>query len=341
MRYLAKNPLLLTYLKTCDLLLPKSPQKRLTTPKKLLLSNIAHMGDVVVASSILVPLKSKYPNLEIGFLLGSWSKNVLEGNPLISKLYIFDHWKLNRSSETPFQKAIKHFKTSQRAIQEIREEGYDTAVELYSYFPNAIPLLARSSIPCRVGYTSGGFGSLLTDPIAWHDHPQSMARYHADLFKIKQLYPPSLIAEPLALPNYYAVLHIGTGDRNREQPFSFWKRILECFAQKNYPVFLTGKGSREKKEILKLISLCKYGVNLCDQLSWKQLVFLIQNAKLLVSLETVVSHIASGFMTPHLLFAPRLQRVWKPDNERCLVVDEKNIIKNLEEVLNHDHLSCE
>ncbi|MES2345492.1 MAG: glycosyltransferase family 9 protein [Chlamydiota bacterium] len=331
--YLAKNPFLLFFLKICDSILPKVPSKKLEHPKKILLTNLAHMGDVVITTSVLEPLKKRYPGVEIGFLVASFSKGVLEEHPLISHIHIFDHWKLNRASFSFWKKIFLYFKTKKQAIQEIKRVNYDAAIDLYPYFPNASWILFRTGISCRVGYTSGGFGSLFTDPVSWEEKTQSIARYQADLLGIQEEVFPSLKEEPFEVPEAFAILHMGTGDPKREVEAAVWKRTIEYFAQNNYPVFLTGRGKREKERIEQLIAEVGYGTSLCDQLTWKQLVFLIQKAKLMISTETVVMHIASCFKTPNIIVSPHLQRLWTPDNPCCSVIEEKNIIKKLQEVL--------
>lgn len=331
MKYLVNNPFLLTFLKTCDAFLPKAASKKIDNPKKLLLANLAHLGDLVVSTGVIESLKEAYPHLEIGFVLGSWSREVIEGHPLVTHIHLFDHWKLNRSSLPFYRKILQHFETRRQALKEIKALGYDTAIDLYPYFPNAISLLSLASIPCRIGYISGGFGSLLTDPHPWCEKDQSMAQYQGDLLSFSQK-PPSLLSDPFPLPHEYIVIHMGAGTPHKEQSVDLWKKILEYFSKKNCCVVLTGKGEKEHRNIQKLCKLYPYGINLCDQLTWKQLVALIQNAKLVISVDTVVMHIASFSQTPNFILAPHLQRMWKPDNSNSVVVNEDNIIKNIEEM---------
>lgn len=338
MKYLAKNPLLLFYLKTFDAILPKSTETTLYKPKKILLSNLAHMGDLVVATSILPPLRKLYPEAEIGFLLGSWSKDVVDGHPLVSKIHIADHWKHNRSHIPLWKKVSRYLETREKAIQEIQEERYDWAIDLYPYFPNAIPLMWRAEIPCRIGYTSGGFGPLLTHPKLWEDKDQSMARYHCDLLGIEEEVLPSLEYEEISeAVGDFAIIHIGTGAKAKEWSLHKWKKVLEYFAQKNYPVFLTGKGPREQRQIDRLIAEASHGTSLCSALTWKQLVFLVQKAKLVVSVETAILHVASFAKTPNIVVSPGIQRVWRPENPACRVIEShasvEVVIQQIEEVI--------
>jgi len=53
------------------------------TPRRILVANTAHLGDLVLATSVLPALKSAHPEAEIGFLCGGWNQPLAEGHPLV------------------------------------------------------------------------------------------------------------------------------------------------------------------------------------------------------------------------------------------------------------------
>ena len=57
-------------------------------PKRILLVNFGHLGDLVISSQLLPAIKGKYPQAKIGFLVGIWASQVLHGHPDIEWL----HW---------------------------------------------------------------------------------------------------------------------------------------------------------------------------------------------------------------------------------------------------------
>lgn len=343
--YLAKHPLLLLYLKGIERLFPKSQKVPLQPPKKILLSNLAHLGDVVVTTALLPPLKRLYPETKIGFLIGSWSKDVLEDHPLIDRCHFVDHWRLDRSSKPLFYKMAAYMRSGRRAIREIEKEQYDWAVDLYPYFPNAAPLLWRAHIPVRIGYSSGGFGPLFTHPHLWKQKKQSILRYQCELFGIDEKVSPSLIAEPIPLPKNYMVVHMGTGAPSKEWPHAHWKRVVEYFAQKNYPLLFTGRGEKENRRIERMIHETGYGENYCNRLDWKQFVFLVQHARFIVSVDTAIAHIATSSETAHLMISPNIDWLWKPDNPNCKTVSIKEpveiILNHIRKEMENDPVACE
>ncbi len=122
------------------------------------------MGDALMMTSLLAALKSADPEVKLGVVVGSWSRPIVEGHPLIDVVHTVDHWKLNRSPLPLWKKIVQYYATKRRAVREIRAQSYDAAIDFYPFFPNAIPLLWQAKVPMRIGFTSGGFGPVLTIP---------------------------------------------------------------------------------------------------------------------------------------------------------------------------------
>ena len=96
-------------------------------PKKILLSNLAHFGDVVIATTVLPILSSRFPGVKIAFLGGSKvAPLVLEHHPLISKIHTYDHWVFElkkgarRSIFHQCKAALHHFIQKRAFLRELR-----------------------------------------------------------------------------------------------------------------------------------------------------------------------------------------------------------------------------
>ena len=66
------------------------------SPKRILVSNWAHIGDVVTSLPTLRSIRENFPDAEIGLLVGRGSRLVVEGSGLYDNLHIIDHFVLNR-----------------------------------------------------------------------------------------------------------------------------------------------------------------------------------------------------------------------------------------------------
>jgi hypothetical protein len=65
--------------------------------RKILIANGAHLGDIVLATSVLPALKQRFPGAQLGMLVGSWSRPVIDQHPLLDWIHTVDHWKASRA----------------------------------------------------------------------------------------------------------------------------------------------------------------------------------------------------------------------------------------------------
>jgi len=343
-RILLKNPVANGLLHFIDFILqfcviPK-PSSLLQNPHRILICNIAHLGDAVLATSVLPALKSAFPQVSLGMLVGGWSKNVVTDHPLLDHVHHLDHWKLNREDISFWNKMVRHRTTFGKALQEIRKINYDIAIDLYPYFPNSIPLIYRAKIPCRIGYTSGGFGALLTHRKEWKDLDQSVCFYHFDLLKeigvpestralLKVLLKKDEVGrvdglrQKWGIPQEYVVIHMGTGAFPKEWPASHWKKLIARLTEEQR-IFclLTGKGCREMSLSEAVQQELPSVLNLCNKLEWDELTAIIQGASCLVGVDSVAGHVAAATGTPSVLIYSGISSLihWKPLSEDCHVL---------------------
>lgn len=334
--YLIRNPRSRALIQAIDRFLSfftsSSIPKNLPQPRTLLLSNLASLGDVLISTCVIPVIKEAFPQVQLGFLSGSWADAVLKEHPAIQWTHYFDHAYINPKPLSSWQAWREHRKTSWKALQEMKQIGYDWAIDLYCYFPNAIPLLKKANIPIRVGYTSGGFGPLLTHPFAWESAQEYMGFSHLRLLErmgiaIKTAsplphYPSSCIQLVKDLPRGAIVLHVGSSQALKDWPLSSWKKLLPKLQALGRPLVFTGRGKREKALIEELLPLAPEALNFCDQLSWKEFAGAIQQASLLISADSVAVHLAAAFHIPTVVLFSGInaQAMWVPPHSGCQAV---------------------
>jgi ADP-heptose:LPS heptosyltransferase len=319
--YLIQNPLANHLFRLIDhslSLLKVEKNFPIKTPQKILLSNIAHLGDVVLMTSLLPILKKEIPGVQIGVIVGSWSESLVKNHPLIDHVHLFDHWKVARNASSLLQKMIKTSAMKNRVLAELKKEAYDIAVECSFHFPNTIPLTYRAGIPARLGYISGGFGSLLTHPLPWLPNQGSVANYMLTLIQtfitvsdvtLKPVLPD---APSLKIPKPYIVIHMGSGQAIKEWPLEKWKELSQKLSQDGHFLVFTGKGEREAKMIQEI----SCGLSLCNRLSWSECISIIRDAQALISVDTGIAHVAAAFNIPSILIFTGIHppALWRPLN---------------------------
>ncbi|MBI1920694.1 MAG: glycosyltransferase family 9 protein [Geobacter sp.] len=319
-----------------SLLIRIRPDAAIGIPRKILICDIAHLGDVVIATSVIPVLKNLFPDARLGFLVGSWSKCVIEGHPHISWIHTLDHPKLNRSPVSRIEKFRRYANQRRKALAEIKAVGYDVAVELLPYFANTIPLLWQAGIPVRVGYTSGGYGSLLTHPLDWVTDNRHIAENHFDLLRflgasderhkallhydLPQNYCESAADAPVG--GKYLVVHMGSGAESKNWLAEKWRQLVIRLVEEGNTVVFTGSSQKEDAEIQRVSEGVTNCVNLCGKLNWPQFVDVIRHAGILISVDTVAGHLAAAFDKKAVVIFNGVNNIsqWRPYGEQIRVV---------------------
>ncbi len=322
--YLVKNSYLYFFLKCIDFFFrffyKPNNNPIYTKPQKILLSNIAHLGDVFIATSVVPVLKSAFPDCKIGFVCGHWAQDIVRNNPMIDRMHFVDHWKLNRSDISLFKKVLHYFKTKRQAVKDIKQEKYDIAIDLYYYFPNSIYFFYKANIPNRIAYSSGGFKPFLTHFLDWKNENKHVSLYHLELLKFLSIdqkhysKQKSVICEKILPKNKiqkdYVIFHIGAGDADKEWSLDKWEKLKNTMLSRGYKVLFTGKGQKENEKINQIIQNDKNCVNLCDKLDYLNLVSVIKNTKIVICVDSLVSHIASSLNIPTVVIFSGVNNIY-------------------------------
>lgn len=346
-RYLATNPALRALLAASDLVFaPGRPGRHsaIPRPRRILLCINGHLGDAVIATGAIESLANALPDSEIGVLLPSWSRAVLEGDSRIRHVHTIDHWHTSRASESPGAKWRAYRHSRRRALSEIRSINYDAAVDLYDHFPNAALLLWRAGIPVRIGFDAAGFSALYSHPVAWPDDERHTAERQRLLLSVllptlqpvaepRSSLPPassdserrigSLLAAHDVTPDSFVVLHPGAGAPEKEIAPSRWRHLAERLTADGETVVITGRGAREKETSLAIARDLPRCIDLCDSLDWSDFVQLLRAARAVVSLDSVAGHVAAAVGTPSLTLwtSSSSPDHWRPLGPSNVVVD--------------------
>jgi ADP-heptose:LPS heptosyltransferase len=260
-------------------------------PKRILVANIAHLGDVVNATAVVTALRDAFPEAEIGFLTSSWARAIVESNPAINHIHTFDHFLLNRSRLSKRAKFNQQMSSLRQALLEMRRLQYEIAIETYHFIQNSIPLL------------------WLAKP--WISQNKPLVEYHLALLEflgLAQPVPPT--AHPTVvvpqvdtpdLPEQYLVLHPGTGAAFKEWQVEKWCELAAKLLQTGCNIILTGAGVHEAEISARIKRVVPSAIDLSGRLTFAQFMRIIQKARLLVGVDSLAGHLAAASATPSVL----------------------------------------
>jgi ADP-heptose:LPS heptosyltransferase len=282
-----------------------------TEPRRILVSNIAHLGDVLNSTAVISAIRKMFPQAEIGFLTSSWARSIIETNPEIKYVHTFDHLLLNRARLSKWSKFVQHIFSAWRMLKETRKLKYEIAIDTYHFVQNSIPLLWLARIPVRIGYTSGGFGPLLTHPMPWISQDKHLVDYHLALVEplglsesIRRMARPTIVipeVETPALPAEYIVLHAGAGAAFKQWQIDKWCELATRLRQTGFDIVLTGSGTHEVAINARIKTVVPSALNLAGQISFAQFARIVQRARLLVGVDSLAGHLAAASATPSVL----------------------------------------
>lgn len=323
--------------------LRKPPKAPILSPKRILVANGAHLGDVIMATSVLPILKSAYPTAQIGFVVGSWSRLIVEDNPLVDFVHIVDHWRLNRAKVGFLHKLRRYWKTRAQALVQIKAQQYDIAIDLYTCFPNMIPLLWQAGIPVRIGYVSSGFGPMLTHGVVFTEQHKHETLYQSDLLRELPIAEEHFKKQHSVLPKpnqeaerevcelfgcesfrdiNYRIIHMGTGAIVREWPLDSWRALAVELVKEGPLLMFTGAGQREGENIERVMKGLPHSINTCNKLSWNGYLAAVSHAEMIYCVESMAGHIAAALDTHCVsIYAGMTDSVrWRPVNDRCEII---------------------
>lgn len=121
--------------------------------KRILIINVNWLGDTLFATPFIRAIRNHYPDSYIAVLTHPRCYEILEGNPNINEVIIYDEKKKHRNLVGKFS-----------IISYLRSKKFDTAFILKKSLSRTLILLF-SKIPKRIGYRSKRAGFLLTKKV--------------------------------------------------------------------------------------------------------------------------------------------------------------------------------
>ncbi len=288
--------------------------------KKILVSRIDHLGDVLLATCALPHIKKAYPEAKVAFLVGEWSKDVLANNPYVEEIIIYNNFLHNRSGSlcTRIKRDIVSFFGT---LRKIRGEGYDLGIDLRSYFINSVPLLYFSGIKYVVGYGTGGFAFLLDREVPYREgihevlHVADLIRSvgievnDEEIHPVYEILPTAeeqaeriLESEGINSKEAFVVIHPGTADTKKEWNISGWQTIISRLKERHAKIVFCG-GLDDISTIKSILSnVTADGViDLSGSLSIEVLGAIFKRASLVIGLDSFPCHLAATLGTPTIV----------------------------------------
>jgi heptosyltransferase-2 len=276
---------------------------------KIIFITLSNIGDCILTLPVLDALREKYCDLQISCLVSNRPKEIFVNNPAINKVLIFD----------------KHLKISDKIklFLSLSRENFDLVVDLRnSLFGAFLPARKRSS-PFRV--IPAGIKHAKSRHLFWAGFSDGFVgnrQYRSLIITPQDSQYIEAVLNKNNLANSNKLIVVAPGARSQvkcwdKQSFS---RLCNQLVNEGCDVVLVGdKGDQSVCSYIKQASSAVF--DFCARTSIGQLAALLKKARLLVTNDSAVMHLASYLNVPIVaIFGPTNEARYGPWSDKSIVI---------------------
>ena len=284
--------------------------------KRILIVRTDRIGDVLLSTPVIKALRENYPNAYMAMMVSPYAKDIVDGNPYLDEVIIYDKGGLHKS----WPRSIKFSRN-------LKKKRFDLALVLHP--ANRVHLVTFfARIPRRIGYDRK-LGFLLTDRIKHTkqlgekhqlEYALDLVRYLGIEPKDKNLFMPIKPESEKRVEELFQQGGINKTDKllaihpGASCPSKIWPnerfadaaaRLIERYGFK----VLVIAGPKDLALAQSLIKhMHKPAVNLAGKTSVSQLASVLKRCNLFISNDSGPVHIAASVGTPVISIFGRNQK---------------------------------
>ncbi|MDD5512922.1 MAG: lipopolysaccharide heptosyltransferase II [Candidatus Omnitrophica bacterium] len=288
--------------------------------KRILIVRTDRIGDVLLSTPVIKALRQAYPHSFISMMVSPYAREIVDGNPYLDEVIVFDKDNLHRGWFAAMKFALN-----------LKKKKYDLAVILHPSVRVHL-LIFFSGVRRRLGYARK-FGFLLTDRIK---HLKQLGQKHemeynlellqylgimpkdAGLFmpikKESELWAQELLERSgIAKDAPLLAIHPGASCPSKIWPCGRFAQVSDRLIRKYGFKVLLVAGPKDiflAQEVAKRMENEAY--NFAGMTSLSQLASLLKKCRLFISNDSGPVHIASAVGTPTISIFGRSQKGLSP-----------------------------
>lgn len=280
--------------------------------KSVLVVKLSAIGDVIHALPVSYAIKETYPDARVTWVVEPPAYNILEGNPYIDEIVVFEKKKF---------KSLAGFMANYGPFRaKLNQQKYDAVLDLQGLFKSAaIAWCSKARLKlgtCNMREMSDKVSKPVVGP---HANGHIVERY-LDVARalgcaVKEVRFPLDItpADGKMARSYlyaagckgdipYVVLAIGANWPNKRWPTQYYAKLCDwIYSQQLLPVIIGG-GALDEQLAQEISKQCEIPpINVVGKTTLKQLAYVIKEAKAVVGGDTGPVHLSAGLGTPTVM----------------------------------------
>jgi lipopolysaccharide heptosyltransferase I len=268
--------------------------------RKLLIIKPSSLGDIVHSLPVLHAIKKKFPGTEIDWVVARGFEGLLEGHPLLRKL-----WIINKDEWKKIAKVGATVAEVRRLLRSLRAERFDAVIDLQGLFRSGF-IAKGTGAPVRIGFSDAREGSTVfyTHTVRGGRGIHAVDRYlkiaaflGCDVSEVQFPLPPhgSSSADLLPSPSFscseYAVMAPGARGATKRWPAQKFGELASVL-----PVRTVVIGSKGDAPLAGEVVEASKGkaISLAGRTDLKGLTGIVRCARFMVCNDTGPMHIAAA-----------------------------------------------
>jgi heptosyltransferase-2 len=289
--------------------------------KRILIVRTDRIGDVLLSTPVIKALRDGNPSAYISMMVSPYTKDIVEGNPYLDEVIIYDKESKHKSWQASFKFALN-----------LKKKKFDLSLILHP--TNRVHLVTYfAGIPKRIGYDRK-FGFLLTDRVKHTkqlgekhelEYSLDLVRYLGIEPKDKNMFMPIkpdsekwieelFKQEGINKSDKLLAIHPGASCPSKIWPNERFAEVADRLVEKyGFKVFVIAgpKDISLADNVLK--HMHRSACNLAGKISVSQLASILKRCQLFISNDSGPVHIASAVGTPVISIFGRNQKGLSPN----------------------------
>jgi heptosyltransferase-2 len=313
-----------------------APAVSVPTAPRVLVIRCDHIGDAVMATSVLGPLRAALQPETLDVLAGPWAEPVFTSHPAVDRVltYATPWWSVERGAS--FVERVRGWAALPGFVRELRRGRYDIGIDLRGDLRQIVFFLHAAKMPIRVSSNRTGGADLLTH--VWHND-ERLHEVQKD-FAIAALLgaegqpslavhsPPHASHElvqflsPKIRTRGYAVMALRGSSENRQWPAEHAASVVDGLSAEFGLPCVTVGGPADvplSEAVERLASAPVHG--LAGRIPLGDSMEVIRHARLVIAVDSGPMHLAAAAGVPLVaLFGPGDPQACGPWSDRAEVV---------------------
>ncbi len=298
--------------------------------KSILIIKTAYIGDVVMTLPILEPLSKQFPKAAISFLTSRGAHEILENNPQVNEVLIYNPFWFYPGKLVDYLKFILH----------LRKKKYDLVIEARGDIREILLLVWPLKAKYKVSYDIGGGGYLLSHVVPYCGVCHRVD-YHLDIVKYLGAPPHELswninlrdvekknvdkILKDRDISPPFVAIHPGSRLTLKMWPGDKYAQLADILIVKHGMDVVFFGSSGEVRLIEAIINKMENNpVTLAGNISLREMAGLFSRSALCICNDSAPMHIAAAVKAPTVaIFGPSKSIETGPYGNKSVVVEKR------------------